>query len=95
MYVSVVGKKPPSYSSVDSRLKYDFICFPLFIELINMLNKIFYHVHNYAVVFINLKCNICVCYNICDHPPRNWCKVAPGSFSVYVISNLESICPKL
>ena len=23
---------------------------------------------------------------ICDHPPRNWCKVAPGSFSVYVIS---------
>ena len=25
-------------------------------------------------------------YRICDHPPRNWCKVAPGSFSVYVIS---------
>ena len=23
---------------------------------------------------------------ICDHPPRNRCKVAPGSFSVYVIS---------
>ena len=23
---------------------------------------------------------------ICDHPPRNQCKVTPGSFSVYVIS---------
>ena len=43
-----------------------------------------WHVHEFLIPYWSNSVQWYLC--ICDHPPRNQCKVTPGSFSVYVIS---------